>query len=148
MRTRTHWGVVFVVVLVAGVVVANSFNTVASFFGGINVAPRSLTTTTNKVTRMLSSGSTYLDFAQLTDGGCETKVVNVSGAQSGDPCFVGVGAVAGVPAVNVLQQDTHSVYSCFVGIDGGSFVRRCQTVEQGAYDPDGGYYTLRIISSQ
>lgn len=148
MKTRTHWTVVFVVTLGAGLVLANSFNTVANFFGGLNVAPRSLATTTNKVTRMLSSGSTYLDFAQLADGGCETKAVAVSGAQSGDPCFVGVGSVLGVSSINLMQQDTQSVYSCFVGVDGGSFVRRCQTVEQGAYDPDGGYYTLRIISSQ
>lgn len=121
----------------------------AGFYSGTG-APNS---TSNLVTKMTGSPATYVDFAQLTDGGCETVALNfdtttAAAPNPGDPCIVGVGAVLGVTSVNLLQQDIHSIYSCFVGVDGGGFLRRCQSVAQGAYNPDGGTFYLRAISSQ
>lgn len=145
--------VVGFVALFATLAIADTTQVLARFFGGVYVGPRGGAKSTNYVTKMAASPATYVNFAQLTDGGCETVALNfdtttAAAPNPGDPCMVGVGPVLGVTSVNLLQQDIHSTYSCFVGVDAGGFLRRCQSVAQGAYDPDGGTFYLRAISSQ
>lgn len=137
-----------VAALLATLAWADTTQVLARFFGGIYVGPRSAAVSTNNITRVISSAATYYDPANLVDGGCTDTAVALTGARVGDPCFVGVGAVLGVTDVSLMQQDIHGQYSCWVGVDGGGFLRRCQTVAQGAYNPDGGTFYLRVISSQ
>lgn len=69
----------------------------AHFVQGMYIGPTSINptgSTLNKMTRVLGASAT-VDFASAKTGVSESTGITVTGAQAGDPCFVGVPTAAG-----------------------------------------------------
>lgn len=121
-------------------VLADSFNTLANFFGGIYVGPRSTSSSTNRATRMLA-GSITFDFAAVTITCEDSTGITITGAQTGDPCFVG-------PPTTISGAGTglHSSFTCYVSAADTVKVRHCAAGT--ADNPASALYRVRVISSQ
>lgn len=100
------------------------------------------TSTGNKVTKMLGGSGTF-DFpsasttcvAVIEDGGAAT--VAVTGAATGDPCFVGPPSTGGA---------ANSSFSCYVSASNVVTVKACAAGT--ASDPSSASYSVRVISAQ
>lgn len=114
------------------------------FDRGFYVGPRSpdpTSTTANKVTRMLSTSAT-IDVATVTAACNDSAGQTITGAQVGDPCFVGMpttltGAGTGLSAT----------FTCYVSAANTVVLRHCP-VGVAADDPASATYFFRVISQQ
>ena len=109
---------------------------------GFWVMPQTIggqTIAANKVTRMLGASAT-IDFASVTIT-CTDSAVTVTGAQVGDPCFVG-------PPATITGAGTglNSSFVCYVSAANTVQVRHCGAGT--ADDPASATYFVRVISSQ
>lgn len=128
------------VALIAAVAVADTTQVFAQFLGGIYVGPRTTSTTTNRATRMLA-GSIAFDFASVTITCEDSTGITITGAQTGDPCFVG-------PPTTISGAGTglHSSFTCYVSAADTVKVRHCAAGT--ADNPASATYRVRVISSQ
>ncbi len=143
MKSSRAWALLAVLAVGGAAYAANFFETVATMWGGFYAHPRSITVTSaNKVTRMLGAPAVF-DFLSATttcttliaDGGYSTLVL--TGAQVGDPCFVGANADGGA---------THSNFTCYVSATNEVTVKACSAGT--ASDPAIAPFNVRVISSQ
>ena len=105
---------------------------------GMWVMPQTIggqTNAANKVTRMLGASST-IDFAAATITTVDSAAITVTGAQVGDPCFVGP------PAAVVVNAS----FTCLVTAADAVKVRF--TPAGTIADPLSGTFFVRVISSQ
>lgn len=126
--------------VVPALVLADTTQVLANFFGGLYVGPRSAATSTNRTTRMLA-GSITFDFASVTITCEDSTGITITGAQTGDPCFVG-------PPTTISGAGTglHSSFTCYVSAADTVKVRHCAA---GTVDnPASALYRVRVISSQ
>ncbi len=110
--------------------------------GPLYVMPPSLAagvTTTNAVTRMLA-GSESMNFGEVTITCADSTGHTVTGAQIGDPCFVGV------PADATDAGYVNVTLSCYVSAANTVKVRACAAGTAVNLSPL--TYTTRIISNQ
>lgn len=140
MKTK----IVFVLLIVAGVAVAVApYNTdqIGRWVQGpLYVAPKSIgATSTNAVTRMLA-GSETVNFDEITTTCADSTGHTVTGAQVGDPCFVGVSADA------VDAGYVNGTLSCYVSVAGTVKVRLCAAGT--AINLSSLTFTTRIVSNQ
>jgi hypothetical protein len=108
------------------------------FQAGIYVAPATafpLSDTQNKVTKMLG-GSATIDFASQTIT-CNTSNITVTGAATGDPCFVGPPSTGGA---------ANSSFTCYVSAANTVTVKHC--LAGTASDPASATFNVRVISNQ
>ena len=104
----------------------------AGFWSGATASK----TAGNKVTGMYA-GSATIDFASVTTTCTDSSAITVTGAQAGDPCFVGIDS-ASVNAAN-------SSFTCFA-LANEVKVRHCAAGT--ASDPSSATYRVRVISSR
>lgn len=105
---------------------------------GFWVMPPSIggqTVAANKVTRMLGTSSVQ-DFASATITCVDSAGITLTGAQAGDPCFVG--------APTTIAANTS--FTCYVSAADTVKIRYCPAGT--AADPPSGTYFVRVISSQ
>lgn len=97
-------------------------------------------TSTNRVSRMLA-GSITFDFASVTITCEDSTGITVTGAQTGDPCFVG-------PPTTISGAGTglHSSFTCYVSAADTVKVRHCAAGT--ADNPASATYLVRVISNQ
>lgn len=128
------------VALIAAVAFADTTQVFAQYFGGLYVGPRATSTTTNRTTRMLA-GSITFDFASTTTTCEDSTGITITGAQTGDPCFVG-------PPTTISGAGTglHSSFTCYVSAADTVKVRHCAAGT--ADNPASALYRVRVISSQ
>lgn len=108
--------------------------------GPLYVAPKSIgATSTNAVTRMLA-GSETVNFDEITTTCADSTGHTVTGAQVGDPCFVGVSADA------VDAGYVNGTLSCYVSVAGTVKVRLCAAGT--AINLSSLTFTTRIVSNQ
>ncbi len=110
--------------------------------GSLYVMPPSLAagvTSTNAVTRMLA-GSESMNFGELTITCADSTGHTVTGAQIGDPCFVGV------PADATDAGFTNITLSCYVSAANTIKVHACAAGT--AVNLSTLTFTTRIISNQ
>jgi hypothetical protein len=112
-------------------------NQITEYFqGGLFVHPRTIAeASANKVTKMLG-GSGTIDFASQTIT-CNTSNITVTGAATGDPCFVGPPSTGGA---------ANSSFTCYVSAADTVTVKHCPAGT--ASDPASASYAVRVISSQ
>lgn len=143
MKSARYWIIATALAVASVAFGLHIYETVVNFNGGIYVHPKSIATSSgNKVTRMLE-GTVSLDFLSATttcttlisDGGYST--LTLTGAQAGDPCFVGPYVDGGA---------THSNFSCYVSAANEVTVKACSAGT--ASDPAMAQYKVRVISSQ
>lgn len=103
----------------------------AGFFSGRS----GLLSSSNRVTNMLSGSITH-DFASQTITCADSANITVTGAQVGDPCFVGP------PAAPVANTQ----YTCYVSAADTVVVRFCPAGT--AANPANVEYKVRVISNQ
>lgn len=106
--------------------------------GGLYVMPQSISaqlTTTNSVTRMLA-GSATIDFASGSIVCTDSAGITITGAQAGDPCFVG-------PPAAIANN---SSFTCYVSAADTVKVRHCPAGT--SIDPASATYNVRVISNQ
>jgi hypothetical protein len=135
------------VVLVSGVALANIFNTVANFFGGIYVGPRSTATTANRITKALTGSIPFTngDGGQLFTG-CAEATGTVTGALPGDVCGVSFPIGTGGTFVD---GGTGQVAVCTVSAADTVTVRACPVAGQLQLIPRAAFpFVVRVISSQ
>lgn len=111
------------------------------FKSGFFVGPSSTVATTgNRVSRMLA-GSITFDFASVTITCEDSTGITVTGAQTGDPCFVG-------PPTTISGAGTglHSSFTCYVSAADTVKVRHCAAGT--ADNPASATYLVRVISNQ
>ena len=104
----------------------------AGFWSGTTAAK----TAGNKVTGMYEASAT-IDFAAVTTTCADSSAITVTGAQVGDPCFVGIDS-ATVNAAN-------SSFTCYA-LANEVKVRHCAAGT--ATDPTSATYRVRVISSR
>lgn len=143
MKTATKaWAALALVTLLSLVAFAapniNIDGNVRWLRAGFWVMPQTIgaqTVAANKVTRMLGASS-VIDFAAATITTVDSSVITVTGAQVGDPCFVGP------PAAVVVNAS----FTCIVTAANSVVVRF--TPAGTAADPLSGTYFVRVVSSQ
>lgn len=139
MKTKLLLGLAALVSLVA--VAAPNINIDGNarwMRAGFWVMPQTIggqTVAANKVTRMLGASAT-IDFAAATITTVDSSAITVTGAQVGDPCFVGP------PAAVVVNAS----FTCLVTAADAVKVRF--TPAGTAADPLSGTYFVRVVSSQ
>ena len=111
--------------------------------GGFLALPQSIggqasgtNATANRVTRALGF-SAVIDFASTTITCNDSNAITVTGAQAGDPCFVGPPTSGG---------STNASYTCYVSAADTVKVRHCAAGT--ADDPASATFFGRVISSQ
>jgi len=135
-----------ILALVAGSALAvqqldlNVSSYLSAFPGGLVVIPNSMLSSdtainANRVTRLLA-GSGTIDFASQTIT-CNTGTITVTGARTGDPCFVGPPSTGGA---------ANSQFTCYVSASNTVTVKHCPAGT--ASDPASATYNVRVISSQ
>lgn len=127
--------------LVAGVAFAglnyNIDNIARWVKGGLYVMPASISAqvvAANGVTRMLG-GSTTFDFPSNSILCADATGLTVTGAQLGDPCFVGAPAALAA----------NSSFTCYVSAANTVVVRHCPVGT--VVDPASALYFIRVVSS-
>jgi hypothetical protein len=111
--------------------------------GGLYVGPKTknpTNSTTNKMTRLLGASAT-IDFASTTITCTDSSAITVTGAQTGDPCFVGAPTT-----ISGAGTGLNSSFTCYVSAADNVKVRHCAAGT--ADDPASATYFVRIISSQ
>ena len=142
MKSLKVWSALALVTLLSMVAFAapniNIDGNVRWLRAGFWVMPQTIggqTVAANKVTRMLGASS-VIDFAAATITTVDSTAIAVTGAQVGDPCFVGP------PAAVVVNAS----FTCIVTAADQVKVRF--TPAGTAADPLSGTYFVRVISSQ
>lgn len=111
------------------------------FKAGIFVGPQSTVATAgNRVTRMLS-GSATIDFASVTITCEDSSGITVTGAQTGDACFVGAPTT-----ISGAGTGLHSSFTCYVSAADTVKVRHCAAGT--ADNPASATFYVRVISAQ
>lgn len=150
MKNKFGFAVFLVVLLAAGLGLAarearvEDYNSVypAWFRSGFYVGPASINPPaddTNKVTRMLA-GSITFDFASGTIVCEDSTGITITGAQVGDPCFVG-------PPETLTAGGTglHHNFTCYVSAANTVKVRACAA---GTVDnPGSATFKVRVLSN-
>ena len=111
------------------------------FKSGIFVGPQSTAASSgNRVSRMLA-GSIAFDFASVTITCEDSTGITITGAQTGDPCFVG-------PPTTISGAGTglHSSFTCYVSASDTVKVRHCAAGT--ADNPASATFNVRVISAQ
>lgn len=131
-------GLVFLagVLLVSAVVLADTFGVLAQFNAGIFVGPKSVYSSTHKVTRILNAAYT-IDFATQTATCGDSAGQTLTGVRTGDVCVVSP------PAASTAN----TMFNCRVSATNTVIVRFCPT-GAGAVDPASGSYNVTVISNQ
>lgn len=112
------------------------FRTEVVMLGGYQTGTNATVSTAgNKVTRSLA-GSAVIDFGSVSITCTDSSAITITGAQTGDPCFVGAPTTAAA----------NSTFTCFVSAADAVKVRHCPAGT--AIDPASATYRVRVISSQ
>lgn len=122
-------------VLAAGLALADTFGVLAQFNGGIFVGPKSVYSSTHKVTRILN-GAYTIDFASSTITCVDSAGQTLTGARTGDVCVVSP------PAASTAN----TMFNCRVSATNTVIVRYCPAGT--AADPASGSYNVTVISNQ
>lgn len=123
------------VLLVSAVVLADTFGVLAQFNDGIFVGPKSVYSSTHKVTRILN-GAYTIDFASSTITCVDSAGQTLTGARTGDVCVVSP------PAASTAN----TMFNCRVSATNTVIVRYCPAGT--AADPASGSYNVTVISHQ
>lgn len=140
--TLTRKLLLLAVVLVAALAFAlpSNITKILNLAVGSNlwVGSASEITAGNAITHSLSS-SAAIDFATATTTCTESSGITVTGAQAGDPCFVGMPTDAGAGVTNAS-------YTCYVSAANTVTVRHCAAGT--ADDPGSAIFNVRVVSNQ
>lgn len=116
-----------------------------AFTSGVLVGPLDLQTSdtkvnANRITRSLG-GSITFDFASTTITCEDSTAITVTGARTGDACFVG-------PPTTISGAGTglHSTFSCYVSASNAVKVRHCAAGT--ADNPASATFNVRVFSAQ
>lgn len=114
----------------------------AWFRSGLYIGPASVNPPaddTNKLTRSLA-GSITFDFASVTITCEDSTGITITGAQTGDPCFVG-------PPTTISGAGTglHSNFTCYVSAADTVKVRHCAAGT--ADNPASATFKVRVLSN-
>lgn len=105
--------------------------------GGLQVGTNAtIGTASNLTTRMLAPVGQVIDFASATITSVDSSAITVTGAQVGDPCFVG--------APTTIAANTS--FTCYVSA--ADTVKIRYGPMGTAADPPSGTYFVRVISNQ
>jgi len=130
--------------LFAGIALAANVFIVESphaFKGGLWIGATGLKTSTNKLTNALYGTLSSFNFASVTITCEDSTGVTVTGAKTGDPCFVGAPTT-----ISGAGTGLHSTFSCYVSAADTVKVRHCAAGT--ADDPAAASFNVLVLSTQ
>lgn len=116
-----------------------------AFTSGVLLGPLSIHTSdtkinANRITRSLG-GSATIDFASTTITCEDSTAITVTGARTGDACFVGAPTT-----ISGAGTGLHSTFSCYVSASDAVKVRHCAAGT--ADNPASATFYVRVFSAQ